>query len=204
MPIDLAILICTLENRKPLFERVCTALDKQIDSLNVRNRVLILFNRDTAEATTGKKRNYLVMTASIHEAKYIAFFDDDDLPGPNYIKNQLAVVDSGKDCGELWGNIYFSGKKGKPFHHSIEYKEWFETPYKYCRNPNHLNCLRLEAVREIKYQDKYFGEDGNYSIDLQRAGVLKTMHPCGEFIYHYFTGNKGTQTELDYAKSLGV
>lgn len=108
----LAILIPTIEGREYLYDRLTKELHKQIDAVGTTD-ICIIQLHDNREQTTGAKRNELVQTALRSGIPYMAFFDDDDLPGPNYIKHQLAVAESGKDCGELWGNIYFGGEERK-------------------------------------------------------------------------------------------
>lgn len=220
-----AILIPTLVDRQKEVVRLLQELSKQItsytgiatitESVNHGNANIhvthfgpigIILNMDNGHKnggkTTGNKRNECVEAAIQLGFEYGAHFDDDDLPGKTYIKNQMAVVDSGKDCGELWGNIYFSGKKGKPFHHSIIYKKWDEDKYIYKRTPNHLNCTRLDILKEFPFPDQVFGEDGQQSEKMAAAGVLKTMHPMEDVIYHYFTGHKGTELEKEIIKEL--
>ncbi len=166
-----------------------THLVAQIINAKAEDEVKILTLLDNGEMSTGAKRNQLVQDALELGFEYISFFDDDDLPGPTYIQRGLEVVASGLDCGELWGQIYFNGIKGNPFHHSIQYDHWFQDDKMYMRNPNHLNFIRLEYAKDIKYKDITIGEDGNYSIDLQASGVLKTQYSIPEIIYHYYVGN---------------
>lgn len=216
----LAILIPTIPGREDSLHRLLVTLRAQVikysggDVINRRidsdpgfkfiyfDRIAIIINKDNKEKTTGAKRNELIAAAKHEGYDYVAFFDDDDMPGPTYIQNQMAVVNSGKDCGELWGNIYFSGKKGKPFHHSIIYDKWSENKYTYQRTPNHLNCIRTDISAAFPFPDQVFGEDGKQSEAMAAAGVLKTMHPIDDVIYHYFTGTKGTDLENEIIKDL--
>lgn len=195
-----AILIPTLFERRPLMARLLKELRKQI-ALSGAN-VNILIKEDNGELTTGAKRNALVKEAVTMGIDYHAFFDDDDLPGPTYIKRQMEVVNSGKDCGSLWGNIYFAGQKGKPFHHSIQYDHWFENKYLYARSVNHLNCVKTSIAAQFPFPDQVFGEDGVQSLSM--VGVLKTEHVIDDVIYHYFTGTKDTEQEKEYIKQLTV
>jgi len=143
----------------------------------------------TGSEQQAKKRNTLVGLAVNAGADYIAFFDDDDMPGENYIQKQMEVVDSGLDCGSLWGDIYWSGKKGKPFHHFLDCKEWWEDDLYYYRCINHLNCVKLSLMKQIPFPEQDFGEDGVQSMDLKNSGLLKTEYKIDEVIYHYFAGN---------------
>lgn len=191
----LSILIATLTERAPLKERVIAELNRQIAELNVGDQVIICTAEDQRQATTGFKRNELIKMAVKIGAKVIAFIDDDDLPGPTYIKRGLEVVESGMDCGELWGDIYFNGKKGNPFHHFIDCVnpatgkiEWWQDGKFYYRMINHLNFQKLSLVKDIPFPDQVFGEDGKQSEAMRDAGIFKTMYPITETIYHYYCG----------------
>jgi len=199
----LAILIPTTPDREPQLERLISALDFQIQKLeNPKDVQYIILSSKKADGidpsiTTGAKRNDLIELALAEGAEYGAFFDDDDLPGPNYIKHQLAVANSGMDCGTLTGSIYWGDKKGKPFLHNLACKEWWEDSQYYYRCPNHLNAMKLSIVKDFKFKDITVGEDGNWSEDIMRAGVLKTEHVIDEVIYHYFCSPKGSPIETE-------
>lgn len=185
----LAILIPTLTERKHLFERCYNELTRQINALENPSDVKIFPLEDQRQHTTGAKRNDLKDAAYIQGYKYGAFLDDDDMPRENYIKLQLEVANSGLDCGSLWGQIYWNGKPGKPFHHSVVYTAATEDDKFYYRAPNHLNAINLHLVRDIRFQDKNFGEDGCWMEDIQKARVLKTEYQINEIIYDYFCGH---------------
>jgi hypothetical protein len=178
----LAILIPTLTKRSHLLDRVVKELDKQ----RAGKDVILLINEDKGEKTTGQKRNELIETAVNLGVQYISFVDDDDMIGPTYIQRGLEVVESGLDCGELWGNYYQKGKLIKPFHHSIIHKDWYEDRNNYYRMPNHLNFQRLEKVKDIKFPNQVFGEDGKQSYAMKDAGVLKTEYKITDILYHYY------------------
>jgi hypothetical protein len=184
----LAILIPTLEKRKDLYDRAVTELHRQISIANAREDVFIFHHADNGKISTGTKRNYLIETAVSYRAEYIAFMDDDDMPGPTYIQRGIEVANSGMDCGELWGQIYWSGKPGKPFHHAVDIKEWWEDDKFYYRCPNHLNFMKLDLVKDVKFPDQVFGEDGQWSMAIKEQGLLKTEYKIPEVIYHYFCG----------------
>lgn len=116
--------------------------------------------------------------------------DADDLVGPNYVKVGLDTMAGGYDCAELWGQYYENNKMMNPFHHSIKYKEWSQDAKYYYRNPNHLNFIKLSLLEKIKFKDQTVGEDGHFSIDLQKANILHRQYPCNEIIYYYFAGSK--------------
>jgi hypothetical protein len=183
----LAILIPTLYQNATLYDRVHAELQKQIGD----QPVIIIPELDNRTLTTGAKRNLLLDKArALQTVTHVAHFDDDDLPGPNYIKHGMETVEGDYDCCELWGQYYENNKQMNPFHHSIAHDHWWQDDAFYYRNPNHLNFIKLSLLDDIKFQDKTIGEDGHFSIDLQKLGVLRREKPCGEIIYHYFAGNK--------------
>ena len=185
MPL-LAILIPTLNEREQLFNRLLEQLNNQ----RAGKECIIIPNFDDREKSTGVKRNECLDKAREANASHVAFFDDDDLPGPNYIDLQMEVVHGNYDCGSLWGQYWENGKMSNPFHHSIIYDKWFQDSKYFYRNPNHLNCIKLELLNDIRFQDKTIGEDGHYSIDLHKAGLLKNEFQINEIIYYYFAGGK--------------
>lgn len=186
----LAILIPYTPRREQLFQRVHAQLMTQIMQHPV---VVIPYLTPSVEdrgPTTGAKRNWLLDRAREMQASHIAFVDSDDLVGPNYIEAVMPGVYGDYDCCELWGQYYVLEKPGMPFHHSIIHKEWWQDNKAYYRNPNHLSVIKLAHLHDIKFQDKTVGEDGHYSIDIQKTGRLKKEYPVKEIIYHYFDGDK--------------
>lgn len=210
-----SILIPTTPDRQPLLDRLIKELDKQRKG---HNCIIIINNTPKAEdggPSIGVKRNELLDAAKENNATHVAFIDSDDLVGPTYIQRNMEAVNGDYDCAELWGQYYVLGKPGMPFHHSLVYDKWWQDDKAYYRNPNHLNCIKLELLNGIRFQDKNFGEDGNLSIDIHKAGVLKTEYPIKEIIYHYFDGDKKKKnhkiehllvmrrgTELQHAKGI--
>jgi hypothetical protein len=178
----LAILIPTMSERHQLFNRLMKALDKQ----RAGKEVIIIYSEDQRGLTTGEKRNLLVQKAIEENVDYIAFFDDDDLPGDTYIQRGVEVMQSGKDVGELWGNYYVKGKLIKPFHHYLGCTHAWEDNREFHRPPNHLNFMKLSLVKDFSFQDKTFGEDMTWAMDIQKQKVFKTMHPINDVLYHYY------------------
>lgn len=178
----LAILIPTLSERQKLFNRVMAALDKQ----RVGKNVIIIYSEDSKQFTTGGKRNALIQAAVQNNADYICFMDDDDIPGETYIQRGIETANSGLDCGELWGNYYERGKLIKPFHHYLGCTHAWDDRQKFHRPPNHLNFMKLNLVKDFAFQNKTFGEDMTWAMEIQNSGSFKTMYKIPEIIYHYY------------------
>jgi glycosyltransferase involved in cell wall biosynthesis len=198
-----AILICHLPEREQLLNRVMDQLT--IQRKGHEDQVKILINTSDRSKTTGAKRNELLDWAKEENASHIAFVDDDDLVSPNYIERVLPGVEGDFDCCELWGQYWENNKQFNPFHHSIIHDHWWQDDKFYYRNPNHLSCIKLDLLKNIRFQDKTVGEDAHYSIDIQKAGLLKREYPIKEILYFYFAGSKRDHSkELGWAQARGT
>lgn len=176
----LSILIPTLPKRYRLFDRLRDELDKQI-AQSAPGLVWLGWNNDTT-IDIGTKRN--LMMAEV-ETEYMTFFDDDDMPGPNYIKHLMEGIAKGVDCCSLTGIITTDGTNPKKFIHSIEYDSMFEKDNVYYRPIMHINCLKTEHARKAVFPEWRFSEDSKWALDLMAKGVLKTEHKIEEVIYNY-------------------
>lgn len=119
------------------------------------------------------------------DTPYMCFHDDDDLPGPNYIKHIMEGIDKGVDCCSIHGIITTDGRNPKHFYHSIKYDRFFEEDNVYYRCPNHLNVIKTELAQQCVFPDWVRSEDSNFAFQLQAKGLLKTEHYIDEVIYHY-------------------
>lgn len=186
----LSILIPTTPDRANYLIRLKNELYRQIHELQLEDQVDVdILETPIAGTNTfysvGHKRNALVENA---KGKYYSFIDSDDMPSENYLKLVMPGIYKDVDCCSLVGQIYWSGKKGKPFLHSIKYKEWWEDDQFYYRCVNHLNVVKKELVQHIKFPTTSFGEDGQQSYAMRDAGVLKNEYEIAEVLYHYYVG----------------
>lgn len=190
----IAILIPTTPDRDALYARLTSELysqmvDRRVQIIPLRTeKAATKENPYSTGPTTGEKRNTLVQMAIDSGAKAFAFHDSDDMPGSTYIERGLEFVESGMDCAELFGQIYWGGKPGMPFHHYLSCTHAFDDGHKYHRPPNHLNFWRLDKIKDFKFQNKTFGEDMTWAMEIRNSNVIQTMMPIPEVIYHYFVG----------------
>lgn len=185
-----AILIPYTPDRQTLCNRVIKQIEDQIGDHPVIIIKSLSKRHVDGGPTTGANRNSLIKSANQLNCSHVAFVDSDDLISPRYIEAVMPSVYGDYDCCELWGQYYENGKQMNPFHHSIKHDHWYQDVYGYYRNPNHLNVIKLSLLNNIRFQDKTIGEDGNFSIDLHKAGVLKKEYPIKEILYYYFAGGK--------------
>jgi hypothetical protein len=176
----LTILIPTLPGRSVFFERLVNELFRQMSENGAQFKISA--NDDTG-IDIGTKRN-LMMSAV--DTDYMAFFDDDDMPGPNYIKHMMEGIAKGVDCCSLTGTYTKDGQNPTKFVHSIQYDRLFTGDDGVFYRPiMHINCLKTEHARKVWFPEWRYSEDSKWAMDLMHLGVLKTEHVIDEVIYNY-------------------
>jgi hypothetical protein len=186
----LAILIPTIDGREPLFEAVWTELTRQRQALAQPDDVVILVNKDNQAKTIGEKRNELMDAALAAGASHQAFVDDDDMVSPRYLDLNMPGVYGDFDCNSLHGCYYVDGVYDRPFHHSLRYTHWWHDAAGYYRNPNHLNVVKIERIKHLRFHDTSAAEDRCFSDEIARGGLLRTELAVDEPVYHYYYRTK--------------
>lgn len=176
----LTILIPTLPGRAAFFERLTTELFRQMSETGAQFRISA---NDDTEIDIGTKRNLMM---NVVETEYMAFFDDDDMPGPNYIKHLMEGIAKGVDCCSLTGIYTVDGQNPTKFVHSIRYDKLFTgDDGVFYRPVMHINCLKTEHARRVAFPSWRYSEDSKWAMDLMHLGELKTEHVIEEVIYNY-------------------
>jgi hypothetical protein len=195
---DISILIPTMTPRKALFERVLAEVYRQANEC-WKLRTEILWESDNGELTLGQKRNVLMDRCS---GKYHCFIDDDDVLAPDYLKTFVPMITSGVDydCASFVGAHYQRGVFNKLFHHSMDYREWDETPERYIRTVSPMNLIKTDIVRQVRYKDIRNTEDHEFSKRLMASGLLKTEFRINPNypVYHYIDGVKQDRESWRY------
>lgn len=181
--VKLCILIPTLKIRSQLLSNLLDILLPQITSRPLQD-VKILIEVDNTELTIGAKRNLLTTKAhNLYNPDYIVFVDDDDTLSPDYIEKIMKAIESNPDVIGIVGQQTTNGENPRTFIHSLKYNSWFEKNKIYYRNPNHLNPIKTEIALKVKFPNKSFGEDKDYSMAI--LPLLKTEVFIPETIYYY-------------------
>lgn len=187
--IDWSILICTLEERKAWFEPLYNKILQQIKEVGLNDHIEVLYFLDNREASIGHKRNALFDAA---RGEYVNFLDDDDDIHANYIAMLYECMRKKPDVVKLMGIITFHGKSPRLFVHSIQYKTYFEHNGIYFRPPNHLNPMKRSLAMKFRFPEQgprgNFGEDFDWSMEIAKAGLLKTEEAVDEPYYFYRYG----------------
>jgi len=139
--------------------------------------------KDDYEHSIGFKRNVLMNNAA---GIYLAFIDSDDRIGPRYFEHAFEGILRGVDACGLTGIITEDGQNHKKFVHSMQYDSWFEKDGVYYRNNNHLNVVRSDIAKRMKFPETNQGEDHSYSKQLQASGLIKTEYWNPDEILYYY------------------
>jgi hypothetical protein len=187
-----SILIPTLDSRTELFTELYRELLKQIEAHQLYHKVEVLFFKDNKHHTVGYKRNSLIQAA---RGKYTSFVDDDDEIHKDYVKMIYDKLLKGPDCVSLTGIITQNGNNPQTFIHSLRYKRWFSYKGIYYRPPNHLNPIKKNIAIKVKFANKNNGEDAQWSMQIQKLGLLKTQEEIDTPYYFYKFTSEGTETQ---------
>lgn len=173
--VKFSILICSIVERTQMLNRLLSILNPQL-----QGRAIILTNIDNREKPIGKKRNELLDEC---KTEYCCFIDDDDTV-PNYYVDVISqAIQNKPDCTSLEGIISFNNQRRRKFIHSLRYDSWYEKNNVYYRTPNHLNCIKTEISRQVRFPEVNSGEDHNFSSRIHP--LLKTEEYIPDIIYYY-------------------
>lgn len=172
----LSICICSLESRQTSLQLLLDSLDQQ----NNGTLVQILTDVDDGSISIGQKRNQLVDKAT---GDYIAFIDDDDAVADDYIIKIIGATETRPDCCGIEGIITTDGGNPRKFIHSIKFDKWSFEDNIYHRYPNHLNPIKSDIIRSIRFPEINHGEDRDFSDKIRQ--LLKTEVYIDNPIYYY-------------------
>lgn len=190
----LSILIATTTERHEMYVMLHANLVSQIRRHNLVNEVEILSLVDNKEMSIGNKRQELLKMA---KGDFIVFFDDDDLPSPNYVKmiHDAIVSDQYIDCIGMNVTMTTNGKNPQKCCHSLKYPDWENNKdgWDYVRNITHFNPVLRKKALEIGFKDIRFGEDKEYSDRISK--ILENEYYIEEPLFHYRYSNKQSHNE---------
>ena len=186
-PADWTILIATIQGR----ERSLTALVSAIHTLRQQIcptlRITVTLGYDNRESTIGAKRDRMLQAA---EGKYVSFIDDDDMVTAAYFEDAAATVAGNFDCMRLRGQM-----AQHTFTHSMSHKllDPMANATTFLRPPNHLNVMKADIAKTVRYRDARNGEDLDWTITMLKQGFLRTEYQSDESRIHYIY-NLGDRT----------
>ena len=174
--------------RAVCYNRLVAEINKQIKLCNAQDKIEIITESDNGENTVGKKRNNVLDKA---KGEYVCFIDDDDMITEIYISETLKALETKPDVVELVGYL---PKYDLPFIHNLNCGGHFKKDGIQFRTPNHLNTIKTDIARKVRYAEISHGEDQDYSHRLWDSGLMKTESLVGKRMYIYEFNPAKSQT----------
>lgn len=176
------ILVPTLGERRPLFERLMAGLLPQLDPYAGRARVVGWFNNGSPSLP--KIRQTMIQHA---ETDYVSFVDDDDMVAPYFVDEVMAALETGPDYVGFQVQCYSDGKPTAVSYHSLAHSRWQNLRGRYFRDISHINPMLAKHARVGDYRRTARGraEDRVWADQIRRAHVLKTEVNIPRIMYHY-------------------
>jgi hypothetical protein len=178
-PADWTLLIPTIPGREQQLQRLIRSIHDLRRHTCPDLRIAIVLGFDNREVSIGTKRQNMLQSA---EGKYVSFIDDDDEVTSNYFEDAAACIAGNYDCMRLRGQI-----SRWTFTHSTANKltDPMANETTFLRPPNHLNVMKADIAKTIKFRDATSGEDLDWTIRLARTGFLRTEYQSDESRIHY-------------------
>lgn len=182
------VMIPTLEDRAHLFRKLCDNLNAQAVDAGHAGEFEIVSLCDDGKAIVGHKRNQLLAMAT---GKFAAFVDDDDEISDTYVADIIHAIETydDLDCVGFYGEVWFTDGFAGHMIHSLTCVGWTEEPGTYYRQPNHLNPIRLDLARQVKFKHINQSEDYFWSMELQSKGLLHTEVFLGHKPLYWYRAN---------------
>lgn len=218
----LSILICSITERSKQLAELMHLFSKEVGEMAVMegkkendliayrykpeseifNDVEFIVAIDNKKISIGDKRQELLNLAA---KDWIVFFDDDDIPSPNYVNLILNAIyeSSTADCIGIRGTMTTNGENPKTWCHrfGLPIKGDGITPasneYDYLRPIIHFNPVRREKALQAGFRNMSFGEDMDYAKRLNP--LLEEEIFINENLFHYNYSNK-----IDHKTKYGI
>jgi hypothetical protein len=177
-----SILVPTLGERRPLFERLMALLLPQTETYGGRVRVVGWHNNGSPPLP--KIRQRMVETAG---TDYVSFVDDDDLVAADYVARIVTALEQRPDYVGFQVQCYSDGAPTAVSYHSLEFKRWRNLPGRYERDISHINPIRSAIARKADFTQggPRRAEDRVWADQLRQRRLLRTQVVIPRILYHY-------------------
>lgn len=188
--------ICILSIPERL-HKLAALLQELIDQSRFEN-VEILYLGDNMTRSVGSKRNAIL---NIAQGKYIAFFDDDDLPTVDYLKSLIEATKDDPDVITFMVDVLKNGKPDRYYVYEKIYRKILDPALRVKHGrpvltlpPNHLCAWKTELARQVKFPDKSKGEDHVWGETMFSKFRDMKIHNIDRPLYIYRFDEELTRT----------
>lgn len=176
-----SILVPTLGERRPLFERLMAGLLPQLDPYAGRVRVVGWHN--DGSPSLPKIRQAMVLGT---QTDYLSFVDDDDLVSPFYVDEGVKAMETSPDYVGFQVQCYSDGAPTAVAYHSLEYRRWRNLPTHYERDISHINPIRTVLARKADFTVAgRRAEDRAWADQIRQRNLLRSQVVIPRIMYHY-------------------
>jgi hypothetical protein len=176
------ILVPTLGERRPLFDRLMAGLLPQLDPYAGRVRVVGWFNNGSPSLP--KIRQTMLRAV---DTDYVSFVDDDDLVAPYFVDEVMTALEDRPDYVGFQVQCYSDGVPTAVAYHSLEHSRWQNLKGRFLRDISHINPMRTELARRADFTKTPRGraEDRVWVDQIRRLNVLRNQVVIPRIMYHY-------------------
>lgn len=177
------IAILTVPGREKFLERLMGVLEPQVEDQPIE----IITLKDNREKSIGEKRQ---MALEMCVTEYISFIDDDDLVSARYCELIMEELKHRPYGVGFRGIITGRNNVAYEFVHKAhlpysQKPENYGGTLVYTRPLNHLNPVMTSIAQEIGFKSISMGEDMDYSMRLDKSGLIKDNVFIDQFLYFY-------------------
>jgi glycosyltransferase involved in cell wall biosynthesis len=194
------ILVPTLGERRPLFERLMAQLLPQLDKHGGQVRVTAWHNDGSPSLPEIRQR--MILAA---QTDYVCFVDDDDLVSPYYVAEIVRALETRPDYVGFQVQCYSDGAPTAIAHHSLEFRRWRNLPGRYERDISHLNPIRTLIARKADFRlAGRRAEDRAWADQIRQRRLLRTQVVIPRTLYHYLYEPGGSRWQVPHTIQPGA
>lgn len=177
-----SILIATLGERRPLFERLMGALLPQLDAHDGAVQVTAWHNNGRPSLPVIRQKMVRAATGD-----YVSWIDDDDLVPDYFVQQGLAALETRPDYVGWDVQCYSNGRPTAISHHALKYGGWYNEGGGHYRDLSHINPIRRELALLADFSRTQPGqpEDRHWATQLRRTGAVRSEVVVDRIMYHY-------------------
>jgi predicted O-methyltransferase YrrM len=186
------ILVPTLGERRPLFERLLRGLLPQTEPYGGRVQVVAYWNNGSPPLPEIRQRMVEAVTTD-----YLSFIDDDDEVPEYFVAEVMTALDQRPDYVGWKVRYFANGEDRGLVDHSLRHGGWREERYPYAllRDISHINPMRTDVAKMGNFRSVKAGhiEDRPWVAQIRRTGRLRTEVYVPREMYLYRWSDAGSR-----------
>lgn len=181
------ILVPTLGERRPLFERLLAVLMPQVEEQHGAVKVLARWNN----GTPGLPEIRQAMVEAV-DTDYLSCVDDDDLVADDYVGEIMRALAERPDQVGFRVQCYSDGVPTAISYHSLKHGGWRNEADAYYRDLSHINPIRADLARQVDFRRAKAGQAEDRAWVEQLRGRVRTEAYIDRVMYHYLFSTSKT------------